>query len=372
MKTIKQIIKLNLIIAAAAFLAVSCSDDENDTGFVIDSIDAPTNVNATVTISQDNTGTVTITPNATGAATFVVDFGDGSTPTERMAAGSSVEHVYPEGEFTGSITAYALNDLSTTIPLPIVVSFLAPQNLAVTFEVDALDPFLVRVNATADLETYFEFYPGESADEDPIQFMESDNPVEYTYSSEGDFTALVIAYSGGSATAEYSETVTISAPQLLPIEGVWKLAPEAGALGVGPAAGDTSWWSCDDACVTARSCFYDDLYVFNTDGTFRNLLGTDSWIEGWQGGGDNCGAPVAPHDGVATATYTYNSGAGTITLNGTGAYLGLPKANNQGELPNVAVPTSITYNVNIVDSNTIEVYIEAGGGVFWQYKLVRF
>ncbi|MGB6269367.1 MAG: hypothetical protein WBF67_10200, partial [Olleya sp.] len=146
---------------------------------------------------------------------------------------------------------------------------------------------------------------------------------------------------------------------------------EAGALGVGPAVGDTSWWNCDAVCVTARACYYDDTYVFNADGTFNNVLGADSWIEGWQGGSDSCGTPVAPYDGSNAATYTFNQTAGTVTLNGTGAFLGLAKANNQGELPNVAVPSSITYNVTFIDANTINVTIEAGAGVFWQYKLIK-
>lgn len=156
-----------------------------------------------------------------------------------------------------------------------------------------------------------------------------------------------------------------------PLVGTWQMAQEAGALGVGPAVGDISWFNCDAACVTERACYYDDQYVFGADGSFTNVLGTETWIEDWQGGAFNCGTPVAPHDGTANATYTYDAAAGTVTVNGTGAYIGLPKANNQGELPNVAVPSSITYNITFIDSNTINVNIEAGAGVFWQYKLVK-
>ncbi|WP_323789904.1 hypothetical protein [Psychroserpens sp.] len=156
-----------------------------------------------------------------------------------------------------------------------------------------------------------------------------------------------------------------------PIEGTWVMAPEAGSLGVGPSVGDISWFSCDADCVTLRDCYFDDTYVFGSDGSFTNNLGAQSWTEGWQGGGDSCGTPVAPHDGSNPATYVYDEGAGTITLNGVGAFLGLAKANNEGELPSVAVPSSITYNVTFADANTINVYIESGSGVFWQYKLVK-
>ena len=39
------------------------------------------------------------------------------------------------------------------------------------------------------------------------------------------------------------------------IVGTWKVAPEAGSIGVGPGQGDISWWSIDDAGVAERSCF---------------------------------------------------------------------------------------------------------------------
>jgi hypothetical protein len=152
--------------------------------------------------------------------------------------------------------------------------------------------------------------------------------------------------------------------------GTWQMAPEAGSLGVGPTPGDTSWFACDSTCVTDRACYFDDTYVFGANGSFTNVLETDTWIEPWQGGSDACGTPVAPYNGV-TASFIHNEIAGTVTLNGTGAYIGLPKANNQGELPNVAVPNAITYTVTFIDADTISVYIEAGAGVFWQYKLIR-
>ena len=160
-------------------------------------------------------------------------------------------------------------------------------------------------------------------------------------------------------------------PPATPLTGVWQMAPEAGSLGVGPSMGDISFFSCDAACVDLRDCYFDDNYVFGADGSFTNVLGDQSWIEGWQGGGDTCGTPVAPHDGSNPATYVYDEAAGTLTLNGAGAYIGLAKANNQGELPNVPVPDSITYNVTFQDANTINVSIDIGGGIFWQFKLIK-
>lgn len=193
--------------------------------------------------------------------------------------------------------------------------------------------------------------------------------ITYNVTVIDDNTISVYVEAGAGVFWQY-RMIRTSAP-VSPLAGTWKMAEVAGSLGVGPAVGDIGWWNCDTACVALRDCYYDDLYIFGTDGSFTNDLGAESWIEPWQGGSDACGPPAAPHDGSNPATYTYDAGAGTVTLNGTGAFIGIPKANNQGELPNVAVPTSITYNVNLIDANNMDVYIEAGAGAFWQFKLVK-
>ena len=74
--------------------------------------------------------------------------------------------------------------------------------------------------------------------------------------------------------------------------GDWKLAPVAGALGVGPALGDTSWWASNADDVTTRACLFDDVFSFNADGSFANTMGDSTWLETWQGvEAEGCGAP---------------------------------------------------------------------------------
>ena len=89
------------------------------------------------------------------------------------------------------------------------------------------------------------------------------------------------------------------------LDGTWRLAPESGALGVGPGLNNVSWWSSTSDDVATRACLFDDEYVFGADGSFQNIQGDQTWVEAWQGAaGEECGAPVAPHDGsVADATY---------------------------------------------------------------------
>ena len=152
------------------------------------------------------------------------------------------------------------------------------------------------------------------------------------------------------------------------IEGTWKLAPTAQALAVGPTLGDFSWWSNAAGDVTTRACLFDDQFVFEADGTFSNVQNGGTWLEAWQGTDpEACGAPVAPHDGSNDATWAYDANAGTLTLTGVGAHLGLAKVNNAGELTDPAdAPASITYPV-VIDGNTMTVDIDFGGIGFWHF-----
>lgn len=155
------------------------------------------------------------------------------------------------------------------------------------------------------------------------------------------------------------------------LEGTWKMTPQAGSLAVGPSQGDGSWWSNSTADVATRACYFDDEFVFNANGTFNNVLGSQTWIEGWQGGTDSCGTPVAPHNGTNAATWTYNATANTLTLNGVGAYIGLAKAYNGGELSSPAnAPASITYTVSSFTTTSLMLDIQIGGG-WWRFKLTK-
>lgn len=162
--------------------------------------------------------------------------------------------------------------------------------------------------------------------------------------------------------------------EVSPIVGTWKLQPVAGALAVGPTAGSADWWFNTTDDVGTRACLFDDTYTFSEDGSFTIAQGSETWLEEFQGGSSagNCGTPVAPHAG-GSFTYEFNETAGTLALNGTGAFVGLAKVNNQGELPAVAVPSSITYSVAEFtgegSTRKMKLIVEAGSGVFWTFLL---
>ena len=157
--------------------------------------------------------------------------------------------------------------------------------------------------------------------------------------------------------------------------GTWKMAPIMGAMKVGPYPDDGGWWSSSEGDIEARACFFDDWYLFNADGSFQNVLGTETWLETWQDGvtAEGCGAPVAPHDGSIAATFTHDIGENKLTLNGDGAFLGIAKAITGGELSNdgTEIPASRTYDLYpAYEPNMMNLVISTGGG-YWTFKMVN-
>jgi hypothetical protein len=162
--------------------------------------------------------------------------------------------------------------------------------------------------------------------------------------------------------------------------GTWKLSPTEGSMRVGPADGDYSWWyigQYDADFATTRGCTYDDTYEFTEDGDFVISMGGNTWLEAWQGmDPEGCGTPVAPHvDG--TFTFTHDEDAGTLTLNGSGAFMGLPKATNSGERSTgAAEPSSRTYVVQSLSSTSMELRMNTGQNsngdeVHWSFTFTK-
>lgn len=159
-----------------------------------------------------------------------------------------------------------------------------------------------------------------------------------------------------------------------PLVGSWQIASQAGALAVGEAAGNYGWWSLTADDLGARACLLDDTYTFNADGSFENDMGSATWVEGWQGADpEGCNAPIAPHNGGTSGTWSADDM--TITITGRGSFLGLAKVHNTAEDGNPANNT-ITYNYTLNTAGT-ELEITISGwladvpAATWYYKLVK-
>lgn len=190
-------------------------------------------------------------------------------------------------------------------------------------------------------------------------------PTTRSFTLPNTTTAIAFRFTGEYADNWFIDNISIggnSGNDFSP-EGTWVVS----SLGVGPNQGDTGWWS-NDVSSDERACYYDDAYVFNSDGSFANVLGDETWLEGWQGVDEGCGTPVAPHDGTNAATWIYDSSTSSLTISGLGAYLGLAKAHNGGEDGSPADDT-ITYIVSLSSETEMTIDIEAGSGVWWRYQM---
>lgn len=154
------------------------------------------------------------------------------------------------------------------------------------------------------------------------------------------------------------------------ITGTWKCT----FIGVGPNKGDFGWFSTG-INESSRPCLADDEYVFNSDGSFENKLGTETWVEAWQGAAEGCGTPVAPHDGSNKGSWRYDATAGKISIVGKGNFLGLAKVINGGELSSPsAAPDSVVYEVAVNGGEmTVDIAIKTGDGTpaYWRYTLKK-
>lgn len=212
MKTLKHIFSFCLV----ALLFLGCEQDDN--ADFVKNITAPTNVSASVNIVPDNSGLTKITPLGEGVASYIVDYGDGSDVSESLAPGDSAEHVYEEGTYEAIIKAYSINGLETTASQTVVVSFRAPENIAINAVIDGSNAFILNVSATADFASGFLVYFDTSNVDEEGTLLGLDETVSFEYPAVGDYTIKVVALSGGTETSELTEVVTIAKPTALPID----------------------------------------------------------------------------------------------------------------------------------------------------------
>lgn len=200
-------------VSILALSILSCSEDD---GLESVQADLPSNLDASFSIRQNNSGEVTITPSGENTNRFYVDYGDGSDLSDTISVGERFVHTYDEGEYEVSLYGMNLAGDEAQTTKSLTVSFLPPEDLEVTIQKSSDDPFTVNVNATAVNAIGFEVDFGENSESEVISFME-DETASYTYSDVGEYNITVTALSGGEATTEYTETVTISDPLLMPI-----------------------------------------------------------------------------------------------------------------------------------------------------------
>jgi len=212
-----KIIKYVAVILVMVAFAAGCTTEKFDDLSFLSTATAPAKVSALFYITQDNTGLVTITPNGEGGSTYDVYFGDATTKPAIVPVGGNTTHIYPEGVYTVKIVTHGITGTVTESTKQLTVSFKAPENLEVTAAIDVSNKLKVNVSAKALYETVFKVTFGDGgASEVPQSFLEGET-VSHIYTAVGTYTIKVVALSGGAASTEYTKSITIVNPVLLPL-----------------------------------------------------------------------------------------------------------------------------------------------------------
>jgi hypothetical protein len=163
----------------------------------------------------------------------------------------------------------------------------------------------------------------------------------------------------------------------------WKLAPEAGALWIGPDP-STTWWQNTAGDVTARSCMFNDEYTFTKTGKVLSFNSKGDFYVDEEGGVPwpagmpavgcyaNSAIPAQFQAWANSADFTFDViNNNQLKLFGTGAHLGLYKAATP---PNAAVTTpqaTVTYQIVSITPQRFTVKLDYGWGA-WKFTYVSF
>jgi len=236
---------------------------------------------------------------------------------------------------------------------------------------DPIASFQFEISQTNFLEVTFTNYSQNATsyswDFGDGETSTEENPV-YTYAEPGSYTVVLTAYNSADESATYDATIQITDPEeaykLLTgeVSKTWKLYREGTSMSLGPdATNPAGWWSGlqNDG---VRPCLYFQEFTFHFDGTYEfndnGMFWGESGVFDGQWNFETCFEAIPANminlDEVdvsawlsGTHQFTYNTTAGTATLNGEGAWIGIPKLGTSGY---TTVPlSSVTFNLEITE-----------------------
>jgi len=224
-----------------------------------------------------------------------------------------------------------------------------------------------------------------------------ENPT-YTYTAGGDYDVVLTA-SDGSSSKTSTKSLTISDPDesLKALTGedskTWKLFREGISMSLGPDADNAAQWWPGLANDGARPCAYEHEITFHLDGTyefddkgmfwaefgvFNNVTGCDQNVTAEQcfestaaNMVNACGDDVSAW-GSGTHSFEFDAATSTLTLNGNGAWIGIPKLASDGE---TLVPVSSVTSQVSVESFTgydLMTVIFEYEGAYWPIRYASY
>lgn len=253
---------------------------------------------------------------------------------------------------------------------------------AVNFSIEETEPnTYLLTNETADVFQYLWEYNGQTGNGESIEvFFQEAGSYEIT---------LTVFGAGGYARTTKTLDVAEDAPFDCESDAtyiflsnctnkVWRLNPAEGALLVQPADGSTIWWQSSGDEPAARPCSFDNTWTFTGDGKMDFDTKGDLWGEDYMGFNFECiqESQLAANQaawGSAEHNYFINTDVTPpqLTINGLGAWIGLPKVTNGAEV--VEPVSSTTYDITRMENTSagdiMELTVNFGPGV-WRFTLL--
>ena len=226
----------------------------------------------------------------------------------------------------------------------------------------------------------------------------TDRDPQHSYDAGGDYEVTLTA-SDGTASRSSTKRLTISDPDeaIKAITGetskTWKLFREGVSMSVGPSIDEPGGFWPGLSNDGSRPCLYTQELTFHLDGTYEFNDNGEFWAEfGLFNNVNGCDQNVTAEscfeataanmvnacgDDVSawlsgTHSFEYDPATSSLTLNGEGAWIGIPKLATNGEVlvPQNSVTTKVTvtretgYDVMLVE------FIYAG--TYWPIRYASY
>ncbi len=211
------------------------------------------------------------------------------------------------------------------------------------------------------------------------------------FPDKGSYRVRLLAYgqSGMDTTSQVVNVANDDPAALTPFKMLtgnstkkWKLAPEAGALWIGPSDYSATWWANNLGDVATRSCQFDDEWTFTKTG---NVMTYDTkgniWVDDEGGNPHPAGMPSIgchPNTDIPAQFQAWTS-SGPFTFDvinnnqlkviGTGAHMGLYKAANPPDAAVLTPQASITYQIVSITQTRMVLKLDYGWAT-WQFTFV--
>lgn len=213
----------------------------------------------------------------------------------------------------------------------------------------------------------------------------------HTYAGVGNYTVELTATNSAGVTASFSETIEIKDPfeALTLLAGqtskTWRLFREGTSMGVGPSVDDPrSWWSLENN--GQRPCVYYHEFTFNRDMQFifddnGAFWGEEAVFADPQKATcfEATAANMVNSEGAdvsawlsGTHTYEFNASTNMVTLNGNGAWMGLPHLTTDGEQITPVPSKSFKITIEEHDGYDLMIVLYAYEWGVWEFSYASY